>query len=489
MQSQPGHPQEAFHVAVVGGGIAGLAAAWFLRRRHGDRVRVTVFDGASEVGGKLRVSDVAGVAVDEGAEAVLARRPEGVDLARAVGLGEALTSSARTGASLWSRGALRSLPKGQMMGLPGDLAALARSRVLSSAGLARVPLDLGLPRTPLADDASVGRYVEARVGREVVDRLVEPMLGGVYAGRADSLSLEATMPGVAAEVRGGRSLIGAVRTLTAQPGGDGPAFRTLAGGLGRLPRAVADASGAHVRTGTMVRELAATATGWRLTTGPTRAPETVDADAVVLAVPARAAGRLLARESPVAAAELGGVDYASVGIVTLAYESSAFPVPPRESGYLVPAVEGRPVKAVTFTTSKWPYVARQAPHTVIARCSIGRYGQEEELQRGDDELVAAAMAELARTVGVRELPIDSRVTRWGGGFPQYAPGHLGRVARARSAVNGRGGLAVCGAAYGGVGVPACVASARGAADQVLDYLGPDGEWDYDESGQAEGARS
>jgi protoporphyrinogen/coproporphyrinogen III oxidase len=458
------------HVVVVGAGIAGLAAAWHLSR--GDSgVKITVLDGAPRVGGKLYASEVGGVQVDAGAEAMLARRPEGKDLARRAGLGDTLVHPGTTQAGILSRGSVRSLPKGHVMGVPSDVVALARTGILTPGGLARVPLDEVLPPTLVTTDVSVAAYVRARVGGEVVDRLIEPLLGGVYAGRADMLSFEATMPGVAAAARTERSLLRAARELVAKaPKDAGPVFTTLRDGLGGLPEAVAQASGARIRTGVMVRDLRRTPDGWRLVAGPTRDEEVIDADAVIVAVPATAAARLLEREVPKAAAELARIEYASMAIVTLAYPRSAFPEPPAGSGYLVPPVEGRPVKAVTFATNKWPHLAEADPNLVIVRCSIGRLGEEAVLQRDDAELVAFAMNEMTEIMGARGLPIDTRVTRWGGALPQYDVGHLDRVARVRAAVAAQPGLAVCGAAYDGVGIPACAATGRTAANRVLEHL-------------------
>ncbi len=464
------------HVAVIGGGIAGLAAAYEVAKGG---VRVTLLEGGPDVGGKLRVSEIAGLPVDEGAEAMLARRPEGLDLVRELGLAGRLVHPGTTSSSVWSRGALHDLPGGHVMGVPADLAALARSRLLSASGLARVPFDLVRPVTPRGEDVPVAEFVGTRVGREVVDRMVEPLLGGVYAGRTEELSFEATMAGLAAASRSRRSLIMAARAVReAAPKDAGPVFTTLAEGMGVLPPALAakiTEFGGTVRTGAMVRELRRTEDGWRLTVGSAHAPESVDADAVVLAVPARPAQRLLEEEVPAAAAELGRIPYASMAIVTLAYPATAFPERPRRSGYLVPAVETDAVKAVTFSTTKWPHLTGENGDVVVARCSIGRYGDEHVLQRSDEELTAAAMTELARTSGVVELPVDTRVTRWGGGLPQYTVGHLGRVARIRAAVAAVPGLAVCGAAYDGVGVPACIASARVAAARVLEHLTDRGE--------------
>ncbi len=262
-------------------------------------------------------------------------------------------------------------------------------------------------------------------------------------------------------------------------------FTTLAEGLGTLPAYLAKASGAAVRTGSVVRELSPAGKGWRLTVGSAAAAERIEADAVILALPARPAGRLLAGVpgASAAVAAFGEVDYASMAIVTLAYPRSAFPGEgPRgglaglgRSGYLVPAVDGRAVKAVTFSTVKWPHLAAGAHPVEVVRCSVGRVGEEALLHRADDDLAGLAAAELAEATGVRGAPVATRVTRWGGALPQYTVGHLDRVARIRASVAAQPGLAVCGAAYDGVGIPACVATARTAVSQVIAFLGAGGQ--------------
>jgi oxygen-dependent protoporphyrinogen oxidase len=471
--SNPGQP----HVVVIGGGIAGLAAAFFLREVP---CRVTVLEGSARLGGKLSVSEIAGVMVDEGAEALLARRPEGTGLAAAAGLEGQLAWPGTTAARIWSRGRMCPLPRGQVLGVPADLAELAGTGLVSSDGLARARQDLVLPATARDGDVPVAAFVAARFGHEVVDRLVDPLLAGVYAGRSEELSFEATLPAIAAESRKHASLAEAAGALLPDPARPGspdpvPVFTTLAGGLGTLPAAVAAASGAAVRTGTMVRGLARTATGWRLTVGSRHDEEHLTADAVILAVPATPAARLLGGVSGASAAvtALGGIRYASMAIVTLAYQAAAFPRPLEGSGYLVPAADGRPVKAVTFSTVKWPHLRDAGAGLDIVRCSLGRAGEEALLQSGDAELAGLAAADLAAATGAHEPPVAARVTRWGGGLPQYAVGHLDRVARIRSAVAGQPGLAVCGAAYDGIGIPACVATAQAAAGQIAAHLRDD----------------
>ena len=472
------------HVVIVGGGIAGLAAAFFLR---GTGAAVTVLEGSPRLGGKLAASEVAGIAVDAGAEALLARRPEGTDLVRAVGLAGQLAQPGTTTAGIWTRGRLRPLPRRQLMGVPADLDALASSGILSAPGLASAREDARRPATARAGDVSVASYAGARFGAELVDRLVDPLLGGVYAGRSEQLSFEATLPGLAAASRRHASLSAAAAAVLdaavpdpavpdpavpgpAAPAAPRPVFVTLAGGLATLVPAVAAASGATIRTGAMVRGLARTpGGGWRLTVGSAHAPEQLDADAVVLALPPTPASRLLAgvAGASAAAAGLGEISTASMAIVTLAYPDAAFPVPPQGSGYLVPAVDGHPVKAVTFSTVKWPHLRAGREPVHLVRCSVGRLGEEALLQRDDAELAALAAADLAAATGVRGAPVDTRVSRWGGGLPQYTVGHLDRVARIRTSVAAQPGLAVCGASYDGIGIPACIASARAAADQVI----------------------
>jgi protoporphyrinogen/coproporphyrinogen III oxidase len=491
------------HVVVIGGGIAGLAAAFFLKD---EPVRVTVLEGSPRLGGKLSASDIAGVEVDEGAEALLARRPEGIELITAVGLGADLVPAGVTASAIYTQGAMRSLPRRQFMGVPADLGELAATGIISADGVARARDESVRPAE--TRDTSVTEYIGSRLGVEIVDRLVDPLLGGVYAGRSEDLSFQATLAPLAAAARRHATLTEAAASLLppapsganrGEPSAGGtpaglvsaggspaggtwsggsagqpaPVFVSLTTGLGVLPEILAKASGADVRTSAMVRELKRTPTGWRLTIGSPHAntgagPGYLDADAVILATPAAPAARLLKDSASEAAARLADIPYASMAIVTLAFRAQDFPVRQR-SGYLVPAVEGRAVKAVTFSTVKWPHLAAQAPVHVV-RCSVGRSGDVAVLQRDDADLAALAAADLAEAIGTSAEPVARRVTRWGGGLPQYNVGHLDRVAGIRASVALQPGLAVAGAAYDGVGIPACIATAKSAADQVTTYL-------------------
>jgi oxygen-dependent protoporphyrinogen oxidase len=460
-------------VVVVGAGIAGLAAAHAVRRAA-PNVEVVVLEAAAAVGGKLARAEVGGVPVDVGAESMLNRRPEAVALAREVGLEDQLVHPATITASLWSRGRMRPMPR-TVMGVPTDMRLLTESGVISPAGLARVAIEPVLPPTELADhDVSVGWLVEERFGREVVDRLVEPLLGGVYAGHARELSARATVPQVVALLDRDRSMMRAAAAASAHAS-DVPVFAGLAGGLAQLPEALA--ARLDVRTGSTVRDLAHAAEGgWDLVIGSTREPELLHADAVVLATPAHPTARLLAETAPGAAQELARIDYASMAIVTMAFRARDLPVTVG-SGFLVPPVDGRTVKASTYSFAKWDWVraAGADEGLLVLRCSVGRHGEEATLQRPDQELVQLALEDLADAIGLAVRPVDAHVKRWGGALPQYSVGHLERVRHIRQAVASHTGLAVCGAAYDGLGLPACIASAERAAAQVLGALVPGGE--------------
>ncbi len=440
----------AWDVLVVGGGVAGLVAARGLAASGRD---VLLLEASPRLGGKLRSAEVAGLTVDVGAEAMLARRPEGLELAAEVGADVVHPTAATSG--VWSRGALRSLPR-SLMGVPLDLDQLAASGVLSPDGLTRASAETP---TEVTDDVSVGDLVAARLGDEVVERLVEPLLGGVYAGHARRISAAAAVPQLLAMARRGALLdqAGAVPVSTA------PVFATLPGGMGRLPGLVLDGGRFEARTSATVRALRRTGSGWALTVGATTHPETVEAHAVVLATPAGPTARLLTDVAPGAAVDLAAIESASVAVVTLAFRAQDVPDALFDrSGFLVPPVEQRAIKAATFSFAKWAWVRDLDPDVVVLRTSLGRHREEATLQATDEGLVRVSLADLAALAGVTARPVDTHVQRWGGALPQYAVGHLDRVVRIRAAVADQPGLALCGAAYDGVGVPAVIGSARRA---------------------------
>ncbi|WP_300399997.1 protoporphyrinogen oxidase [Nocardioides sp.] len=447
--------RETLRAVVVGAGVSGLTAA---RDLVAAGYEVVVLEAADRPGGKVRRESVGGVTVDVGAEAMVNRRPEGIGLARALGLAVVHPTGATS--RIWTRGALRPLPR-TLMGAPLDLDQLEASGILSPEGMlrARHRYSGGLPE----GDVSVGEVVAEEYGDEVVDRLVEPLLGGVYAGYARGISAQAAIPQLLDLARRG----GIVEHASAVPTSDVPVFAGLAGGMGGLVDALA--AGLDVRTSTTVRSVERTAGGFRLVTGPVPAPGRLEADVVVLGVPATPSSRLLADLAPAAAAELAAIDYASMAVVTLALPMAELPAGMEQSsGFLVPPVDGRRIKASTFSFAKWDWVREAGGDLALLRTSLGRLGDEVALQRTDDELVAASLGDLRDAVALEAVPVDTHVQRWGGGLPQYAVGHLDRVARIRASVEKVPGLAVCGAAYDGVGIAACIASGHAAAAALTD---------------------
>ena len=433
----------------MGAGVAGLTAARALADAGHE---VVVLEGADEVGGKLRRRAVGGVVVDVGAEAMLNRRPEGVELARALGLEVVHPTDAAS--RVWTRDALRPLPR-SLMGAPLDLDQLAESGVLTPEGLARARDERVLP---VEGDVTVGDLVAARFGDEVTDRLVEPLLGGVYAGRAREISARAATPQLVALAERGSILAQA----DGLPGSDVPVFAGVPGGMARLVDALAQ--GLDVRTGAPVQELRRKADGFEARCART----STTADVIVLATPAAPTAKLLAELAPEAARELAAIEYASVAVVTLAFRAADVPALAETdaSGFLVPPVDRRRIKASTFSFAKWGWVREAGDGLLLLRTSLGRHREADTLQVTDDELVAASLRDLAEATGVAATPVDTHVQRWGGGLPQYAVGHLDRVARIRADVARVPGLALAGAAYDGVGIPAVIASGHRAATEV-----------------------
>ena len=460
-------------VVVIGGGIAGLTAAWQLLESL-PGAQITVVDASDRPGGKLRRQPVAGVALDVGAESVLARRPEAIALMSELGLDDQVVHPAATTASIWSRGQLHRMPRGTLMGIPSPAASALG--VLSAAEVERAEREVPWA-TGEFDDISVGDYVAARLGDAVVDRLVEPLLAGVYAGQARSLSLRACLPQVYAAVTAGASLTDAAATAAktsalSSAGSSAPVFAGLDGGVGRLAESLSErlrSRGVTILSSTIARALDRDGSRWSVVTGARPAPVRLPADAVVVAVPAAPAARLVAPHVEAAAKALREVEYASMAIVTLAVDAAAGALP--GSGFLVPAVDGRTIKASTFSSTKWGWTADAADDLLFLRASVGRWGETWDLQRPDDELVAIAVAEVSEALG-HQLPrvVDSHVQRWGGALPQYTVGHVDRVARIRTAIAPVPGLELAGAAYEGVGIPACIASGRAAALAVTTHL-------------------
>lgn len=448
------------HVVVVGGGITGLAAAWELTR-SADPPRVTVREAGERLGGKLQASAFAGIPdVDEGADAFLARVPEASALCDELGLTDRVSPATGT-AFVWSGGRLHPIPDGLVLGVPAGLAGLVRSRLLSPRGVLRAGLDVVRPRTPPTHD-NLGRLIRDRFGAEVLERLVDPLVGSINAGDSDRLSLEASTPQIAGPATRSRSLLLALRKVRrAMPpaGSTGPVFSVPRTGMASiaatLAARLADEPTVTIRTGAAATTIARDGARWRVDDEP--------ADGVILAIPAPAAAPLVAPLAPAAATALGAIPYAGVVMVTLHVRGD---VGPAGSGYLVPKPVQGHVTAVSFASRKWAHWRPDGGGTVL-RVSLGRHGHEAALGFGDDEAVAVVADEVGRHLGTALDPVASRVTRWPGAFPQYLPHHLDRVAGIEGTLAAEcPGLVVAGAAYRGIGVPACIRQGRDAARRL-----------------------
>ena len=485
-------------VAVVGAGIAGLSAAYDLTRAGID---VVVIDPADRPGGKLRTSPFAGVDLDESADMFLARLPWGVGLCRDLGLEPALIHPAIGSALVVHDGRLRRLPEGLVLGVPSDLEALQASGLVSEAGLARLAEDLARPEGPppedRGEDCTVGELVRSRLGDEVFEVLVDPLLSGVNAGRADDLSAQLGAAQLLAAARRDRSLVrGARAQLPPVPpgGGRAPVFAALPGGMGTLVGALVEAIGiGRFRLGRTVTELIEQPDG-RFVIATRTAPAAADpaygpvadpvassasgeragsetVDAVVLATPGPVSAALLGDHMAKAATELGSLAYASVAIIALAWRAADVHGNLDASGFLVPRRSGLLLTACSWASAKFPHLG--ADGLVRLRASVGRSDDTRFLALADAELIGRVRAELAELMGIEAAPVAARVHRWLDALPQYRPGHGARIDAVEAELAERlPGVVLAGASLRGLGIPACIDSGRRAAQHLLERLLP-----------------
>ena len=464
-------------IVVVGGGISGLTTALTLLDERAD-ARVTVLEAAGRVGGKITTEPFAGFAVDCAADAFLARVPDAVSLCDRLGLDAELVTPAQRSAYLYSRDALRRFPTGLVLGVPTDLDALTQSGVVSPAGVARAALDLTMGPDPRSnDDESVGALVRRRLGDEVYEVLVGPLLSGVNAGNADWLSVAAGAPQFAAAMSNHGSLIAGARAqwaasaVTPAGGDPAPVFYGLPGGMARIVDGLVDAItdlGGDIRVGTRVTEVgAAPDRRYRVETTAPDGPVTYLADAVVLATPLFVTAPLVAPFCRDVAVDMTEVDYASPVMVTLAVPKASITHPLDASGFLVASPEGLVLTACSWASSKWAHL--DSAETAILRASAGRHHDPRTDAMSDDELVRAVLDDLATTMGLDGPPTEVRVTRWPQALPQFRVGHLQRVQHWRSELAASApGVVVTGAGFEGLGIPACIRQGRVAAKTLID---------------------
>ncbi len=469
----------ATHLVVVGGGITGLAAAW--EASADPAVRVTVLEAGERIGGKVRTSTVrlddgTELVIDEGADAFLARVPDAVELCHELELSDELTQPAIGRAKVFVDGELRFLPERTVLGVPLDIETLALSGLLSDEGVAAAAGELVREGPPEAHDVAIGPWLRERYGPELVDRVVGPLIGGINAGDIDELSLRAVTPQLADAAAEGASLSRALQRRQPAVADDRPVFHALLGGTGRLVDALAGGlidRGVTIRTSAPVTALRRGEDGsgeddsndgtWavQLDDG-----SVLEADGMVVATPAPVAAQLLSPLSADAADELASIRHSSVTLVTLVYDAADVPRPLDASGFLVPRSAGLLMTAASFGSSKWAHW--DDGRHVVLRVSAGRTGDERQAAMDDDQLVSALRRDLSTTMGLDAAPVGVRVSRWPSGFAQYTVGHLDRVERIEAAVERDcPDLVLAGAAYRGLGLPACVRQGRAAARQLV----------------------
>ncbi len=441
---------------VVGGGMAGLAAGFEARQRG---LEVVVLE-ARKPGGKVETIREDGFVVETGPDAVVRYKPWALALAREVGLGEAIvgTRPARPAAFIRVGGTAHPLPEGLNVVIPSRLGPLVRTPLLSPIGKLRAALDLVLPRGPEGDEA-FGSFIRRRLGREVWERLAAPLTGGIYGGDPETLSLLAAFPQLKALENAHRSLIlGSLRAMrkrrTSREGGS--LFASFEGGLGTLAEAAARALGPALKTGVEVVRLQREKAGWRVET----LSGALLARAVVLAVPATVAAKLLEPIGFPALEALAAIPYHSAATVTLAFPKHALPERPGH-GILFARGEGFAARGFTWLDQKWPHRAPEG--MALARA----YFSGDEAEADEKRLLALALDDLRRLLGHVPQPTRAWVGRFPGGMPAYTVGHLERLVAIQEAEKAFPGLALAGAAYRGVGIPEVVRDGRIAVQRLF----------------------
>jgi len=457
-------------VAVIGGGITGLAAAHRLMGVLGPD-EVLLLERDDRLGGKIVTERVDGYVVEGGPDCFLGFKPGGVELCRALGIDDRLrgTDPRYRRAFVKRGGRLHELPDGLSGLVPSRIRPLLTTGILSPLARLRAAIEPAVPRRRADDDEAIATFVSRRFGREAYDWLVEPLLSGIFAGDGEALSLQATFPQLAeTERRHGSVLVPMLRARFAGPTDGAPrlGFVTPESGLAELVAALETAiSPRSVWCGVGVETVARLAQGWRLTLTDGRS---VDALAVICATPAFAAAELLAPLDPVLSTALADIPFVSTATVSVAFPRNAVPAPLNGSGYVSPRAEGGGVVACTWTSNKFP--ARVPERGVLLRFFLGRAGREEPAFASDDDVRRLVRDELAAVHGITAEPSLWRIHRWPRGLPQYTVGHLERLARIERRAAALSGIVLAGASYRGVGIPDCIQSGWAAADRAVEHI-------------------
>lgn len=465
------------HVVVVGGGIAGLTAAYTLQeqaRAEGRPLRVTLLEGEARTGGKIVTETVDGFVIEGGPDSLIAQKPWAAELCHKLGLEDELigTNDDRKATYVLSGGQLHTLPEGMVLIAPTKFGPFLRSPLFSWRGKARMLLDLVLPRRRATVDESVAAFVRRRLGQEAVERLAEPLMAGIHAGDPERQSMAGTFPRFIEMERKYRSLIlgsraarsaAQVAPATAKRPGPASMFVSLRCGIGRLVEALEAALvDVAVEKDTRVTALETTPAGYRVSTGD---GQVYDAEAVILATPAYVAGGLLKGIACGPAGMLEDIRYLSTATVSLGFRREEVAHPLNGFGFVIPRSEGRQIFGCTWSSTKFDH--RAPDDGVLIRCFVGGSGQERLVELDDEAMIGLVRDELRDLLGITAEPVVSRVFRWRRSNPQYDVGHAERVSDIMALLRMQPGLYITGSAYSGVGVPDCVRHAQETAKAVL----------------------
>jgi oxygen-dependent protoporphyrinogen oxidase len=447
-------------VAIVGGGIAGLSAAYELRQRG---LSVVVLEASSRAGGVITTERTGGWVIDGGPDSMLVQKPAAVALCRELGLGDRLISTLTPRTAYVLRdGRLLPLAEGSFLGFPLRFSALARSSLFTLGGKLRLACELFIPGHRGDEDESIGAFVRRRFGEEAVDYLAEPLLAGIHAGDVEQLSMRALFPRLLEAERQSGSVLRAFRALHATPSPQG-AFVSLPGGTGELIETLLATMPGVVRTDARVTELRRAGT-LIIESGIGR----LDARTVILAVPGYVAGSLLRGFDTTLASFCDAVPYASTATVAFGYRRDQIAHPMQGTGFVVPRVERSALLAGTWVTSKWP--GRAPDGHVLLRGFLGGGRDPQRLDDTDEELIDTARTELSDLLGITGEPVITRLFRWTRQSPQYEVGHLQRVAAIDDHLASLPGVFLTGSGFRAIGIPDCVADARATAQRAATYV-------------------
>jgi len=457
-------------IAIVGGGISGLAAAFEIeeRRRSGAAVEYTLYESSPRLGGVLRTEHIDGCLVEAGPDSFVTEKPWATDLSRAIGIGDELIRSNDSDRKTYIlvRGKLVEMPDGLMFLIPTKILPTGLSPLFSWKTKLRMVEELYHPPRAAEQDESVAAFVERHYGAEMVDRLADPLLSGVYGGEAARLSVRAVLPRFADMERThgslGRAMLAARKKVQGAKKAPAPLFTSLKNGMEHLSNTVVSRLTPRcLLTGAEVQALQREADGWVVSAGM----QSDEFDGVILAMPARATSKVLEMASPELASELSAIEYGSSITVGLGYDGDVRAALPPGFGFLVPRSEGKQLLATTFVHNKFPH--RAPEDRALLRCFFGGASAERIWNQSDEQIVGIVRRELQEILGLHAEPLFARVYKWKSAMAQYGVGHLERLERIERLRQKLPGLALAGNGYRGIGIPDCVRSGREAVKELL----------------------